>query len=202
MGSETLTVPDPVPLCVDLDGTLVACDTLHRSILGLLRTSPLACAMLPVHVMRGRAAFKRAVSSRYQLAAESLPYREDVLAYLRDQRTAGRQLFLVTAADGEIGRAIADHLGLFDHVIASEGSANVKGAGKVAAIRRHLGERPFDYMGDSWADIPVFASARRSLLVYPSERTARRAAVVGRIERVFGRGEKSDSGRTATSVAS
>ena len=38
---------DHVPLCVDLDGTLVRSDMLHESTLELLKTAPLSLARLP-----------------------------------------------------------------------------------------------------------------------------------------------------------
>ena len=34
----------PLPLCVDLDGTLTPVDTLHESLVGLGRVSPLSCS--------------------------------------------------------------------------------------------------------------------------------------------------------------
>ena len=45
----------PLPLYVDLDGTLIATDSLHESLLKLVRTSPRALLQLPLWLLRGRA---------------------------------------------------------------------------------------------------------------------------------------------------
>ncbi|OQW93225.1 MAG: hypothetical protein BWK79_12305, partial [Beggiatoa sp. IS2] len=47
------------PLCVDLDGTLIATDSLWESALILLRTQPLAAFLLPVWLLRGKAYLKQ-----------------------------------------------------------------------------------------------------------------------------------------------
>lgn len=174
-----------VPLCVDLDGTLVACDTLHHSIAMLLRRRPWACGTLPLHVLRGRAAFKRTVADQFVPDPARLPYRGNVVGFLRDERKRGRTLLLVTAADRLIADPVANHLGLFDEVIASDGRSNVKGAAKALAIRRHLAHAPFDYMGDSVADLPVFAAARQAILVCPSPRLAARARACSHVVYTF-----------------
>jgi phosphoserine phosphatase len=174
-----------VPLCVDLDGTLVACDTLHASVAALARTRLWACGLLPLHILRGRAAFKRAVADRFVPDPQHLPYRPDVLSFLTHERQRGRRILLVTAADRRIADPVAEHVNLFDDVLASDGRSNVKGPGKVAAIRRHLSGGPFDYIGDSMADIPVFAAARYALLAHPSPRLRRLAERWDNVAHVF-----------------
>ena len=176
---------DAVPLIVDLDGTLIAGNTLHLSIARLARERPWVIPTLPFVVLSGRAQFKRFVSDRVVLPADSLPYRESVLDFVRRERATNRRIILATAADRRIADAVAAHLTLFDSVIASDGRHNAKGLGKLASIRAHLGTADFDYVGDSMADIPVFRVARRSYLVCPG--TALQAAVRDgcRVEAVF-----------------
>ena len=176
---------DPVPLIVDLDGTLIDGDTLHLSLARLVRERPWVAAALPFVVFTGRAQFKRYVSDRVSLPADSLPYRPDVLDFVRRERDASRRIILATAADRRIADAVAAHLALFESVIASDGNHNAKGIGKLESIRAHLGDTDFDYVGDSLADVPVFRAARRSYLVCPG--TALRDAVrdACRVEAVF-----------------
>jgi phosphoserine phosphatase len=176
---------DPVPLIVDLDGTLIDGDTLHLSIARLMRQRPWVAPVLPFVVFTGRAQFKRYISDRVSLSAASLPYRRDVLDFVRGERASERRVILATAADRRIADAVAAHLTLFESVIASDGSHNAKGIGKLESIRAHLGDGAFDYIGDSMADLPVFRAARRSYLVCPGN--ALRAAVrdACRVEAVF-----------------
>jgi phosphoserine phosphatase len=174
------------PLCVDLDGTLIAGDTLALSVTALMRRRPwsLVPAMLAL-VTRGRAAFKCAVAKRYQPDAAALPWHPPVLEFLQRQRGAGRRLVLATAAHREIAVAVARHLAIFEAVIASDSGNNLKGAHKVAAIRIFTGGGAFDYAGDSWADVPVFAAARRSILVTTDQRLIAKARAVGQVEAVI-----------------
>jgi phosphoserine phosphatase len=174
------------PLCVDLDGTLIAADTLFVSFRELVRRKPWALPALPFALLAGRARLKERIADFVAIDAAALPYRPDVVAFLREEKAAGRCLILTTAADARIAHAVASHLGLFDAVIASGGGHNAKGEGKVASIRAHLGSGEFDYMGDHLADLPVLKAARRGYLVYPTPALLATARTSCRIERVFG----------------
>jgi phosphoserine phosphatase len=141
--------------------------------------------VLPFALVSGRARLKRAIADRVSLDASALPYRESVLQFLRAERAVGRRILLTTAADARIAHAVAAHLALFDGVIASDGTHNAKGAGKVHAIRRAIGDGEFDYVGDHLADLPVLRAARVGHLVAPAPALLARARAECRIERVF-----------------
>lgn len=176
---------DPVPLIVDLDGTLIDGDTLHISLQRLVRTRPWLVPTLPFMALRGRAGLKAFVSRHVSLDPARLPYRADVVEFVRRERATGRRVLLATAADRNVAHAVAAHLALFDEVLASDGRHNAKGDGKVESIRGLLGDVEFDYIGDSLPDVPVFQAARKSYLVCPSPALA--DAVRGRchVEAVF-----------------
>lgn len=176
---------DAVPLCVDLDGTLIAGDTLWESLLILLRRRPLDAARTPLWAIHGPAVFKRHVARRVQLDPAALAYRDPVLAFLRQEKAAGRRLILATAADRSIAEGVADHLGLFDEVIATDAGVNAKGEAKLAAIRQRLGEGAFDYMGDADCDWPICDAARRVYLVDPGAGLHDRSRQRGTLEGVF-----------------
>jgi phosphoserine phosphatase len=182
------TPADPVPLIVDLDGTLIDGDTLHLSLRVLARRRPWALAALPVLALVGRARFKRFVSDRVVLDAASLPYRPDVVDFVRAEHRTARRIVLATAADQAIADAVAAHLGVFESVIASTGTHNAKGLGKLESIRACLGNAEFDYVGDSMADVPVFRAARRAYLVCPRRALTEAVRTGCRVEAVFAPG--------------
>jgi 4-hydroxybenzoate polyprenyltransferase/phosphoserine phosphatase len=153
-----------LPLVVDLDGTLTPADTLFEATLRLLRKAPWLLLLLPLWLLAGRAVLKRELASRVELDARRLPYRQELLEYLREQRALGRQVVLATAADASIANAVAEHLGLFDQVLASDGRVNLKGPRKLEAIRAQVGAE-FSYAGDSRADLPVWQGAAAAVLV-------------------------------------
>ena len=183
---------DPVPLIVDLDGTLIDGNTLHVSLRALARTRPWLVPALAFMALRGRARFKEFVSDHGPLDPTRLPYRADVIEFVRRERAGGRRVLLATAATRQVADAVAAHLGLFDRVVASDGGHNAKGDGKVQSIRGILGDAEFDYIGDSLPDVPVFKAARKSYLVCPSAALA--DAVRGRchVEAVFATARRND----------
>jgi len=151
-------------LCVDLDGTLVATDTLWESALALLRTQPLRALLLPVWLLRGRAALKRALANAAPIDVASLPYRAEVLAYIAEARASGRPVLLATASTRAVAERVAAHTRAFDEIVASD-DENLKGARKRDALVARFGARGFEYLGDSSADLAVWESAARGSLV-------------------------------------
>jgi 4-hydroxybenzoate polyprenyltransferase len=98
-----------------------------------------------------------------------------VLELIQEARAAGRRVLLVTAADRHVADLVAEHLGLFDEVVGSDGVANMKAERKRDLLVERFGEGGFDYAGDSPADVPVLAAAERGYLVGPGRATRRRA---------------------------
>lgn len=164
-----------VPLCVDLDGTLVSTDTLWESVILLLRRKPLLVFLLPFWLLAGRAHLKRRLAERVRLEVSALPYRPEVLAMIEDARQDGRPVVLVTAADADIARRVASYLGIFDDVVGSDGHDNLKAAKKREELVRRYGEGGFEYVGDSAADLEVFPGAKQGYLCAPSPGVRRRA---------------------------
>ena len=180
--TEALTVR--LPLCVDLDGTLIKTDVVLESLILLLKQNPWAAMLVPWWLLRGRAFLKRELSARIAIAAEKLPYRDDVLEFLRSERESGRQLLLVTGSDQVIGERVAAYLGQFDGVYGSDGTVNLKGEAKAGFLAGLLGKGNFDYVGNSASDLPVWRAARGAYVV-GSEHVAKKAARTTPVVRFF-----------------
>lgn len=150
-----------VPLCVDLDGTLVATDTLHEALLIAVKRKPALLFRLPFWLARGKAGFKRRLTAEAALDCSLLPYRPDLLEWLREQKSDGRKLYLATASDQSVADAVSSHLNpLFDEAWGSDGTRNLSGSRKQAYLVMRFGEKGFDYAGDAGIDLPVWSSAR------------------------------------------
>jgi 4-hydroxybenzoate polyprenyltransferase len=157
----------PRPLCVDLDGTLVKSDTLVDSLLLLVRTRPLQALQVPLWLLQGKAALKAKVTAMVSLDVAHLPYNKSLLRYLREQREEGREIYLTTGADCRIAARIADHLGIFAGVLASDGSTNLTGNAKLAGLKLRF-EAAFDYVGNAGPDLSLLADAGEPMLANPS----------------------------------
>ena len=173
------------PLCVDLDGTLVATDLLAESMLLLVKRNPLYLIMLPVWLLRGRACLKHEVARRVTLDASVLPYHADVLSWLHEERRGGRRIVLATASDHALALRVADHLGLFAAVHASDGHANLKGPAKSALLVDRYGRRGFAYAGNSRADLSIWKQANAAIIVGGSQALAAQVAATTPVVRRF-----------------
>jgi len=155
------------PLCVDLDGTLVKSDTLVDSTLALAHQHPLLLLQLPRWLAAGKAALKHHITSAVELDVVHLPYNRELLQFLEQQHATGRPIYLATAADSRLAQRVADHLGLFAGVLASDGSTNLAGSNKLAAFRQRFGNN-FCYIGNARADLPLLSACVQPMVANPT----------------------------------
>ncbi len=158
------------PLCVDLDGTLVKSDTLVDSLLALVRTRPRAALRIPGWILGGKANLKAQVASSVALDVAHLPYNRALLDYLQQQRSEGRKLYLTTGADVRIARRVAAYLGIFEEVLASDGSLNLTGGNKLHSLQARFPQQGFDYVGNASPDLPLLAAAHDAMIANPDLR--------------------------------
>jgi apolipoprotein N-acyltransferase len=161
---------------VDLDGTLIKTDLLWESLARLLRRNPFQLLPVLFWWARGRAFLKRQLVRRVTIDPAALPYHDPFLAFLWEQKAAGRKLVLVTASDRDMALPVASYVGLFDEVLGSDGKTNLRGANKLKALTEKFGERGFDYAGNSCADLAVWRGAREAIVVNASAAVLKRAA--------------------------
>jgi apolipoprotein N-acyltransferase len=177
--------PDQVPLVVDLDGTLIRTDLMWESLARLLRRNPFSIFQILFWWMRGRAWLKQKLAARVQINPAALPYNEKFLAWLRAEKKSGRKIILATASDLKMMQPVADHVRLFDEVLASDGKINLRSENKLRALTEKFGARGFDYAGNSSADFAVWRGAREAVVVNASRRVLREAANCTRLGPTF-----------------
>lgn len=173
------------PLCVDLDGTLINSDVLFESVLLLLKSNPLYLFLLPVWLMRGKAALKEQIASRVAVDPAALPYNRELIEWLKTERAGGRSVWLCTATNERLAAGIAQHVGLFDGVMASDATTNLSGSTKATQLVNKFGERGFDYCGNEQRDLAVWRRARGAIVVNGSPRLERAAATDSRVLQAF-----------------
>jgi len=172
------------PLFVDLDGTLIKSDLLIESFFALAMQDPWSLLLAPFWLLNGKANLKKKIAERVDLDPELLPFNPAFLDFLRDEAGKGRTLILATASDQRLARVVADHLGIFQDVLASDGRSNMAGERKLQAILGASAQGRFDYAGNSMVDLKIWPHAREAILVGPDsgvEEAARRLARVGQV---------------------
>ncbi len=120
-----------------------------------------------------------------ELDIDTLPYNPELLAFLREQKRAGRPLVLVTASHRRFAERVAEYLGLFDGVLATDGFRNLAGPRKVETLVELYGERGFDYAGNAAVDVAVWKHARRAIVVNAAPPVAAQAGTAAEVERIF-----------------
>ena len=173
------------PICVDLDGTLVNTDTLVESLAIFIKKRPDALSKLPLWLLKGKSNFKRQVSKRVKIDAAILPYNQEVLAYLKDMREKGHDLYLVTGANQVVAAAVAQHLGFFKGVYCSSKKVNLVGAAKAQLLNTIFGEKNYIYLGNSSDDLAVWRSAKESIVVNSSTSVLKTAKKISTVTKVI-----------------
>src|SRR5579862_916922 len=134
MANSEAPAPNHIPLVVDLDGTLIKTDLLWEHLTRLLRRNPFSVFQILFWWTRGRAYLKQQLARQVQVDAASLPYNENFLDWLREQKSSGRKIILATASDFQMARPVADYVGIFDEVFASDGKTNLRSKNKLKLL--------------------------------------------------------------------
>lgn len=173
-----------VPLCVDLDGTVIKTDMLWESMVRLLRRNPLYAFLIPIWFARGRAYLKGQIAARIEVDVSHLPLCEAFFEFLQVERLS-RPIVLVTASDQRLAERVGTRLGIFSEVMASDGQTNLRGPAKAKALEQRFGPRGFDYAGNSSVDYPVWTAARQAVVVNARKKVANRAHEIAKVGGVF-----------------
>jgi 4-hydroxybenzoate polyprenyltransferase/phosphoserine phosphatase len=178
---------DTLPLCVDLDGTLLRIDSLHEATVEAMQRDWRVSFRLVRWLSSGKAELKQHVAEVAATDPALLPYNEQLVEWLRAEKARGRSIVLATASDRRLANAVAAHLGLFHAVIASHDGTNLKGAAKAQRLADRFGERGFCYVGNDAADLAVWRRAGGAVVVNAAPAIVRQARKAAPLERVFPR---------------
>ena len=169
---------DGVPLCLEVSGTLTAANIQHERSISAFKESPPLLGWL---FGRRRAAARAPGPER--AAAGILPFRTDLLQWLREEHARGRRLVLVADGNPQLAEQIALHLGLFDEVAVTEGGGSAAERKRRALVGR-FGEHGFDYAGSDASDMIVWQASRAALVV-GDRRLGDRVGLKTQVLRVF-----------------
>ena len=143
-------VPRPrteaLPLVVDLDGTLIANDILVETASQLVSHQPARSWEVLRWLRRGKAHAKRRLWEAAPVDVAGLNYHDEMLTWLHEERDRGRTIVLASATDERALAAINDHLGLFDVVLGSDPTTNLRSRAKADALVELYGEQGFAHV--------------------------------------------------------
>lgn len=175
---------NPVPLCVDLDGTLCKGDLTIESAFLLFKKRPITFFRFLPLLLKGKAPFKRAVAANIEMEVSTLPWNKEFLDFLTQEHARGRRILLVSASDEMLVKPVGDFHGIFEESVGSDGVNNLRSAVKKDFLVERFGEQGYDYAGNDAPDHKVWQSALNAIVVNARssvERVARRKARVSHI---------------------
>jgi len=167
-----------LPIFVDIDGTLIHGDLFLEAAVRFVKAGFWNIFILVGWLIKGRAYAKARVAEKVPDDASRLPYRTELLDWLKARRLEGHPLYLATAATRVSAQGVADHLGIFEDVLASDDQTNLKSAKKLEAVQA-LSQGPFGYVGDSRADLAIFKQAELAVVAGGPAGVRRAAASLG-----------------------
>jgi len=175
-----------IPLVVDFDSTIIKTDLVVESLMILLRERPAYLFAVLVWLLNGRERLHDEIGQRISFDAGLMPYRPELLEYLRTQLASGRSLVLTTTLDAQLARKVANHLRIFASVMVTHDSCtNLSPAVKRERLVNAFGEKGFDYVANGSRDLAVWCAARKAVLVNPSPRLLQMVSRVTEVQDVF-----------------
>jgi phosphoserine phosphatase len=151
---------------VDLDRTFIQCNSFSRELKIFFRERGLFKFFSLFFTLREhtRLSIKEFIYSQVGQLNYSECVNESVLELVREFKSHGYKIILVTAAVELSAKRIVAPYKIFDEVIGSKAQINLKGANKLAAIKNRVGSSRFIYIGDSKSDFVIFESASTCVL--------------------------------------
>ena len=172
-------------IAVDLDGTFTLTNTLHESVLTLVRNKPFILLILPIWLFHGKAYLKQKVAEHSELDVTTLPYNQSLIDWLKEEKLRGKKIVLSTAANEKIAKAVVTNFDIFDDTIASDSTTNLKSALKRDALQERYGDKGYDYAGNSNDDLEVWAGASNAIVVNASESVVSKASKLTSVSQIF-----------------
>ncbi|MFD2111794.1 UbiA family prenyltransferase [Thiorhodococcus fuscus] len=166
--------PEP-PLVIDLDGTLLCSDLLLETGLAFVRAHPARLPCVLLWLTHDQAKLEQALAQATHLDVSRLPFDLEIIELIEAERRKGRRIVLATTSHRTLAERVAEHLQLFDEIIASDADRNLSAERKEDVLVQRFGEGGFDYAGNAHEDLPVWRAARRSYVVNPEHRLERLA---------------------------
>lgn len=174
-----------LPLVVDLDGTLLRSDLLVETGIAFIRRHPFQLYKTVGWLAQGKTVLKSQLASATDIDVNVLPYNPAVLELIKTAKNENRLIVLATASHYTLAEKIAEHLQLFDLVLATNEERNLTAESKRDLLIEHFGESGFDYVGNSLDDISVWSAARHAYVVDPERGVLRKAQAMGNVKQTL-----------------
>ena len=119
------------------------------------------------------------------LDPSKLPYHFKLLEYLLAEYKAGRKIILATGSFYREAEVIAQYLGIFSLVVASDDQKRMIGSRKAHKLRKLLKTDDFIYVGNSFLDLLVWRYSKEAIVVNANFLVSWQAGRISRVIKKF-----------------
>ncbi len=151
-------------LVIDLDKSLLKIDLFKETLGKFLIHHPWKIFKVIFLAFGNRALLKKFIASQINIDWPRLPFNQKVIDLILDYRKEGYEIILATGATKSFAQGIANHLGLFDMVLATNDNVNNIGKNKLNSIMEKV-DKEFIYVGDSKKDLPIWRYCKKAILI-------------------------------------
>ena len=152
-----MNLNNSIPLFVDLDGTIIKEDIGQIAIKKKIKDNIFNIfGILVRFLLFGKPSVKFYVSKNFDVNFGELHFNHACIEFIMESKKLGRKIFLISGSHELIVKVIGDKLNIFDGIYGTRKNYNMISNNKVRFIHNTLGYSKFDYIGNSYQDLPVW----------------------------------------------
>ena len=157
-------------LFVDLDGTLIKEDLSNIAFLYSLKKYPIKTLFyLFVFLFKGKPYLKDKISKNFDVPFERLNFNKAAFDYIREVKNRHRVVYLISGSHQILVDQMGRYLNIFFESFGTKDNFNMVGINKVQFIKENLKINDFDYLGNSYKDLPIWKYTKRAIYTNASQ---------------------------------
>ena len=161
-------------LFVDLDGTLIKEDLSDLAFLHSLKKFPIKTLFyLFVFLFRGKSYLKNKISKNFDIPFKNLTFNKAAIDFINEQKNRHRVVYLISGSHQILVDQMSRHLNIFFESFGTKENFNMVGYNKVRFIKENLNIHDFDYLGNSYKDIPIWKYTKKAIHTNSSQQLIR-----------------------------
>ncbi len=151
-------------LFVDLDGTLIKEDLSDLAFLHSLKKFPIKTLFyLFVFLFREKSYLKNKISKNFVVPFKNLTFNKAAIDFIKEQKNRHRVVYLISGSHQILVDQMSRHLNIFFESFGTKENFNMVGYNKVRFIKENLNIHDFDYLGNSYKDIPIWKYTKKAI---------------------------------------
>ena len=151
-------------LFVDLDGTLIKEDLSNMALIYSLKKYPFKTLFyLLVFLFKGKPYLKYKISKNFDIPFQSLTFNKAAFNFIREEKNRHRVAYLISGSHQILVNQMGKYLNIFFDSFGTKDDFNMVGNNKVKFIKENLKIHDFDYLGNSYKDLPIWKYTKKAI---------------------------------------